>query len=211
MLLNKMKLMLLTVAIIGCVAAGLFLPHAVAADGAAATAPAATGPAILPIPNITAQNDSLALLKRVFKDEYLGREPQQRVALAKMLLEQGKLDKTEPATRYVMLRQAADLAGNAGDAEVAAAAIDALAKTFAIDALDVKAGMLAQASAAATGTDQWEAIANTGLTLLDAAIRSERFALGQKIAQLSQTAAINSKQVDLVTAAQARIADFHAV
>ncbi len=177
----------------------------------AAEAVATTAPTLLPIPETAIQNENLAILKKVFKDEYARHATEQRQALANTLLQQATLDKNQPPMRYVMLREATELAANSGDAPVACHAIDALAKAFTVDALELKIHALIQAAQSADAINQWEAIANTGLPLLDATIRSEQFALGQRLAQLIDVAALKGKHVEQITAVQARTAEFRAL
>ena len=180
-----------------------------AAPSVRAADPPATAPVLLPIPDAAAQAESLALLKRVFKDEYARSTPEQRLALAKALLQQATLDKNPPAMRYVMLRETAELASGAGDAELACRAADTMAAAFAGPTLEMKVRALTRAANVSTGLNQWEAITNLGLPLLDDTVREAQFALGQKLAQLIETSAQKTRHVDMVTAVQAHTAEFH--
>lgn len=155
------------------------------------------------------QRESLSTLKRVLKDEYNQHAPEQRQALAKMLWQQATLDKNPPPMRFVMLHQAIELATGTGDAALAFQAADALAQIFALDLLELKVSVLVQAAARAQSLNQWEAITNLGLPLLDCAVREERYALGQKTAQIAEAAAAKSKHVELVALVQTRLVEFH--
>lgn len=191
----------------GMVALLLGAPPTAAGDPPATT----TAPALLPLPDAASQAENLAVLKRVFKDEYAKHTPPQRQTLARTLLTQAAQDKVQPPMQYVMLQQAAELSANAGDAEIACKAIDVSAGVFSIDALQLKVHALAQASSSATTGNDWEGIVNAGLPLLESAVREEQFAQGQAAAQLVENAAVNSKHVGLLSVVQAHTTEFHTI
>jgi hypothetical protein len=177
----------------------------------AAEVQATTTSTLLPIPELASQRQELDVLKKVFKDEYEHHAPEQRAALARTFVQQSANDNTLPPMRFVMLQEAMDLASGAGDVDVACVAIDAMARGFAVDALDLKVQAMARAAAAARTVNQWENIVNDGLPLLDAAVRQEQFASGQRVAQLVEVAVVKSKHAEMVAAVQSRTADFRSV
>ena len=75
----------------------------------------------------------------VYANDYkAARTPAQKVVLAKKLLDQASATQNDPPARYVLLKSARDLAGQAGDAAVAIQAVDALSAAFNVDGSGIK-------------------------------------------------------------------------
>lgn len=103
------------------------------------------------IPDTQAQKTAEKLVKDVFAAEYAKTGADDRRALAAELVRQSDSD-NDTASRYVLLREARDIAVGAGDFATAAQAIDAMADSFdGIDAVDMKLAALLQSSKAANG------------------------------------------------------------
>jgi hypothetical protein len=83
-------------------------------------------------------------IKQQFKDQYALKDNDSRIALAKALraaardLKEHPQENDDVAVRYVMLREAREMAVDAGDFHLAFAAIDQMARDFPIPALDTK-------------------------------------------------------------------------
>src|SRR5439155_22128763 len=96
----------------------------------------AGGPGKTPVPDKAAQEKALKLVLEVFQDDLQNaREPAARVKLAAELLQQGRETKDDLALRYVLLREAGNLAAEGGDAALAFSAIEEIGKAFALDVL----------------------------------------------------------------------------
>ncbi len=93
-------------------------------SGASAQQP----PAKQPIPAKKALDKAEDLVNDIFKDEISkANDAELRAKLAAYLLQQGDECGDDPAARYVLYRQAADLAVLAGNAKLTLTAIDKLA------------------------------------------------------------------------------------
>src|SRR5437868_3206159 len=99
-----------------CVGAGLL---------AAATAGALPAP-----PDAAAQEKSQKLVRDLFKDAYARTAPADRLALAKALRKEAEGTSADPAGKFVLLREARDVAAGAGDFAAAMEAVDDLNHTF---------------------------------------------------------------------------------
>src|SRR5437879_997122 len=101
----------------------------------------------LPVPDQAAQAKSLALVLDIFgEDIKAAQEPQAKAKLAINLLQQGKESRDDAANRYVLFREARDLAAKAGDANLTLLAVEEMARDFDVSALDLKAAALAVAA-----------------------------------------------------------------
>src|SRR5436309_2877970 len=92
----------------------------------------------LNIPDEAAQTKADALVKQLFKGEYANNDPAARRALAKKLLQQARDEKTDPAPRFVLFREARNLAASCGDIATALQAVDQMNRVFAIDPVSYK-------------------------------------------------------------------------
>src|SRR5688572_31975261 len=93
-----------------------------------------------PVPDAEKQLESEKLVREVFKAEYAKKTAADRSALARKLLEQAQDSAGDPVSRYVLLREASDLAAQAGDVATSLKAIDLLGAAYAVDTLALKSG-----------------------------------------------------------------------
>ncbi len=125
--------------------------------------------------------------------------PQKKAELAKKLIEQAASDH-DPVRRFVMWRDARDLAADAGQPAVMIQAVDQMAARFRIDPLDMKADALAASPPkdATTGRAYGEA----ALKLADEALAAGRQALAGRYSQIALSAARAANSVELIRKAQ---------
>lgn len=129
------------------------------------------------VPDEKAQATADKLAREVYKDLYSARGADARGAVARRFMDEaGRMGNDLPA-RYVLLREARDAATDGGDLEAAFAAINATAATFDVDALAMKATLLAgqrgSGDAARSRAARWAEVA-------DEAIKAERFDVATK-------------------------------
>lgn len=163
----------------------------------------------IPVPTTQAAQEAEKLVKDVYKDEYAKRGPEERKALAARLLEDGRNNKADPASQYVLLREARDAAAQVGDVEVALDAITEMGKVFVIDVPEAKLATLNTIRGSARGEAQ-AAAAEATLALLDEASAADNFDVAAKAADLSLGFATAAKDMSLVTEIQARKLDIKA-
>src|SRR5262245_35154595 len=87
-----------------------------------------------PEPEAGAQKDAESRLRTRFREKYAKKAPADLRALAYQLFDETADPAAGPTERFVLLKEAADLAAQGGDAEMALDAIDELAGTFEVDA-----------------------------------------------------------------------------
>lgn len=149
-----------------------------------------------PPPLMQDQTKKLVEIKRLFKTEYAKPAPADRVALARTFITQAQNTKDDAVGRYVLLSQAAELAANAGEADLALQAIDQQIQNTLMDALPAKFQALTQAQLVAPATEQ-EGIARACLPLLESAIAADDFEQSQRMMMLAQAAAVKAQKVEL--------------
>jgi hypothetical protein len=109
-----------------------------------------------PVPSDVEQAKALRLLRDIFKAEYDDAQTaEQKSQLAKKMLEQASQSKADSLSYYMLLRVARDIAVTAGDAGTAIQAIDRMAETYKIDAVQLKSQILPMLSRA-KGVDEAE-------------------------------------------------------
>ena len=105
-----------------------------------------TEPTKLPVPSDAAQEQVLALIREVYKDDFAAaKTPEQKATLASKLIEKAAETNDDPASRFVLLKVARDLASQAGHLDVAFGAINWMALYYDIDARQMKLDALTNA------------------------------------------------------------------
>jgi len=115
-----------------------------------------------------------------------------RLDLARVLLNAGRAA-TDPVARFVMLREARDLATAAGDSAVTCEAIDELGTLYAIDELKMKSEALAEVAQAVRGSQASRELAQTSLGLAKRAVDAGRIEEAKQLAQTALAGARGSR------------------
>jgi hypothetical protein len=131
----------------------------------------------------------------------------QKQALAMKLMASASGAVNDPASQFVMLRRAKDVATEANDGETAFQAIDAMAETFHSDADTLKTSVLTKLASTAQKPAQHKSIAEQALNLGDQALGQGRFRVASQLGRLAVAEAKRSLDNELVARAQRRIAD----
>lgn len=132
-------------------------------------------------------------VQAIFENQYAKRTPTDRQALAQILLRRGRETHDDNTVRYVLYREARDLAVVCGDVKVALGAIDAMAETFHISAINHKADTLAELARSARTAEQHAAIAHLGLSVVGEAVRSDDFDLALQTVNTLKSSALRSR------------------
>jgi hypothetical protein len=184
----------------------LLLALAVAPAWAHAGATAKTA-----VPSKAAQDKALKLVLEVFQDDLQSaRAPAARVQLATELLRQGRDTKDDLTLRYVLLREAGNLAAEGGDALLAFSAIEEIGKTFTTDVLASKAVALATAAESATTPEAGKAVHDLTLPLIAAALDADSYDAARVLGKVAEAAARKAKSPRLVLDAQKRAEEIRA-
>ncbi len=174
----------------------------------------------LPPPDTSTQNQRFQLFRDVFGEEHDNADTsEKKLALAAKLLQKAVQTPDDPASQYVLLCIARDVSAAAGDAPRALEAVDAVADTFNVDGLPMKAETLTKTVPAARSPAQCAVLANAAALLVNEAVAEDRYDLAGQLADVAVEAARNSrdavflkrvvawgKQVEALRAAYGRIA-----
>ncbi len=139
----------------------------------------------LAIPSEPDQQQSLELIREIYGEE-LGsaKTSSKKQALAKKLLGKAK-EAIDPTNRYVLLREARDLAAQAGDVDLAFFAIDEMDSRYQVDAYKLKGLALSQAAKSAKGQKHLGSIAEHALPLIDQAVEKDDFGAAKDLGKLA--------------------------
>jgi len=174
------------------------------ASAAPSSSPSTKSSMLPEAPGASEQADALKLIRSLYPDEFAAHSANDRRAFARKLLKQGLETQDQPAARYVLLRQAADIASSAGDAPTAMHAIDALAGSFSIDAIGAKADALQTSSRSATSSQAFESITRCGFSTIDQAISADQYEAAQRVQAIAENAATRSKNLELINLSRDR-------
>lgn len=169
--------------------------------------PGAGQPARAAVPDEAKLAEADKLIKELFKVEYtaaLKGKPPARLILANKLLQKAAETKDDLAARFVLLREARDLAAQAGDTALTLGAVEELVRTYAVDALDMKSAALTAASKAALTPTASKTLADGLLVLVEEALNADKFDMAGPLLTLAEAASRRAQVPALVTQVQAR-------
>jgi hypothetical protein len=158
----------------------------------------------LPVPEGEAQRQAEKLIRDVFKGEFDKKAPADRLALAKKLFEQSETSKEDPTSRFVLLTQSRDLAAQAGDSATAIRAIDALGRSYEVDAGAMKLAIYASLAKNVKTPEEMVILAKAHLTVVDEALFADKFDLAERANEGAQGLAKRAKQPSLVSRTEAK-------
>jgi hypothetical protein len=143
-----------------------------------------------PVPKSLPQSKALQKIRTQFKDEYARKDASIRVELSRRLREEAGKTTDDLPRQYVLLREARELAIDAGDFDAAFAAIEDMAKTFQVDTRESKVSALTAAvDKAAIPPAQLSA---RYLQVADGALNDGNLDLGNQAAMLAHRVAFAS-------------------
>ena len=176
----------------------------------------------LPLPKEHLRNAALGRLRQIFSEAYAKTHPVDRVDLAMRLLSASGANSDGPARRYVlpkglakneddpafqyvMLEEAARLAGEGGDAPLAWKALDQIMDRFAVESvLRQKTDTLLAASELDASREEYQQRVKMFLTVLAETEQAGKYQKAVKLIAPAASAASNSKDRDLRIALQKR-------
>ena len=109
--------------------------------------------------------------------------PEDKLRVAREMLDAVQHSQEPPAARYMLLRSAAELAQAAGDVELMLAAADAAGERFQIDSLSAKAKLLAGFAEGAEEAEQIEACLDAMDQFAREAVAADRVDLARQLAE----------------------------
>lgn len=162
----------------------------------------------LPVPDAAAQAESMKLVKEIYGREYAGaKKAEQKQALAKKLLQKACETQNEPTSKYVLLKLAKNIATQAVDVETALAAVDAMAQSFEVDPLEIKADVLSEISKKARLASEHKAVAEQSFALIDQAVTRDKYDLAAQLGASAMTEARLARALQLLQQIKNRVAE----
>jgi hypothetical protein len=149
-------------------------------------------------------------IHELFKDDYAkATTPKAKLALAELLYERGLETKSDPAARFVMLREAAELAAT-GDMDLALRVYDSLRERYAGSVADLQEPILKTLSARAATPD-----ANLALTIhllrdIDEALAADDLDGATRLLRLAEGTSYRSRNARATAIVGARGRDLEA-
>jgi hypothetical protein len=150
-------------------------------------------------PTAAVRAEKLKLIRSVFKDDYAkAKQPGDKRALAKKLLDEGLATRDDPAARFVLLVEARDLALDGGDARLALRAIDEIASRYLdVYVLQMQVEALEKAASKAREASEVSDIARLCLNLEATASLVDNYAVAKAAGALGAKTAAKSKNKHL--------------
>jgi len=156
-------------------------------DPAAAQQPPQADPRA-PVPAQAVQAEVLKKMGEIF-DFAAAQKPEQRIELARELLRLAKESKSKPDEEFVLLRKAAELASDGGDAGLMAEAVDSMGERFQINPLDAKVAMLLKLAGNAKTAESIAALVKGAGGSLRQAVQEHRYDVALQLAEALYAAA----------------------
>src|SRR5207244_1724388 len=136
-----------------------------------------------PLPDAAAQAEASKLIAELFKPDYeKAKTPEQKVALAKKMLQEGVATKGDAAGRYALVRTARDIAAQQGEVVMALEAVAQLATWHEIDALQMKFEAATLGVKSLKTPKAQLACAELLAPLVDEAVSADRYDLAKSVA-----------------------------
>jgi hypothetical protein len=168
-------------------------------------APPKSAPASPPKPEpppAAAQKQTETLIRDIYKAEYAQRTPAKLQALAMKLFHQAAETRDDPAARFVLYREARDLASQAGDPALAVKAVEAMAEAYAIDPAAERLTALLKSELAPRTSESARILATLYLQLADEAITEDQYDVAARAVSRAESAVSSAR--DAALAAQVR-------
>ena len=150
----------------------------------------AAGPATRPaLPDAATQRRATAQVQEVFKNDLTNaRSAHDKAFLANKMIESADQTEDDPAGRYALLAQAADLAASAGDVTLALKAAGRIEAGWSVDGLALKADLMKKAAPLPRRPEDRLDFARSAEQVGDQAVTEDRYAVAKELNGLAVTA-----------------------
>ena len=156
-----------------------------------------------PVPGAEQQKEAEALIRDVFKAEYSKNTAADRAALARKLLGQAQ-ETAEPTSRFVLLREARDLAAQAGEVPTCLKATDLTAAGFAVDGMALKLGSYGAVAKNVRANEDLVVLAAAYLKLAEDASAANQYDMVRQAAEGAGALARRLKDLSMAARAEAK-------
>jgi len=158
-----------------------------------------------PVPDPAKQKESEKAIRDLYRADYAKKAPADRQALAQTLLQLGEKSQGDPIGQFSLLKEAQEIAAQAGDAETALKAADLLIRGFEVDGVPLKSALLASLAKIAKTPEDWARLTERYLTLADDAVGADDYDAADKAAAAASQAAKKSSDLPLNLKVGARV------
>jgi hypothetical protein len=161
------------------------------------------------VPAKEAQERAAKLIDELYRDDITAskRDRDARLKLARIFLLEARDTGDDPAGKYVLLRESADLAARAGDGAIALQAIGEMAQAFDIPAssvLRLKIQALQTAGSGSGTPESYQGTVDAALALMEEALAVDDLEIAADLGATAEAAARKLKNVALVSSIRKR-------
>ncbi len=158
-----------------------------------------------PVPERALQAQAERTIKGLFGDQYSKKGVDDRQALAKALLECAEETEDDPAARYILFREAKDIAARSGELDVAVKATERLTECYRLPAIDMKLGTLKAVSRSVRSSAGKKALTEAYLKLVDEAVANDAYKDAAAAARVAVGLARSARNGQLLADARAKV------
>jgi hypothetical protein len=159
----------------------------------------------LKAPDAATQADALKTVRDLFKADYAKKEAADRSALAVKLMKAADDASKDPASAYVLLHEARDVAASAGDVDIALGAIDALTSRFEVDGRALLVDTLTALGRQSHTPESAAAVANAALAAIVKAASVDDYQTVLRLSPVAESAATKAHSQGLNGRVQGRL------
>lgn len=180
----------------------LFVFSMVLAMAAAGALGAPAAKKLLAVPTEAQRAQALRLVRDIYKTQYADHTPAGGKKLAETLLKDAAATQDDAVARYVMLCEAREAAGDAGEMNLSLRAMATLADQFKVDSAGLELDTVRRVGRSAAGVKNAGDLAEMCLTLAGITSRNKP-SVAQTFCDLAEQAAQAAKNRELMAAANA--------
>ncbi len=148
-----------------------------------------------PVPNAAEIAKAEKEIHDLFKNEFASDRAGDQLNLSKRLLDQALDSTNDVASRYVLFREARDLAAKAGDLGPAWQAVDEMAKVFEVRVPAQKLPALEAVAAVTNSSSGNESLVAVTLPLAESALKADDFDTAERFIKVADRAARKAQSV----------------
>jgi len=146
------------------------------------------------VPGLAAQEAGVARVRDIFSIDYHDTSYNARRSLARKLIDQGDQTLRDTDAKYVLLREARDVAANAGDIPTAFEAIDRTAAAFPISKLRERIGVLKVATPLLVSPAANEQVVSMCVDLVDQCVIEDDYDPAESLLEVAADAATRTNK-----------------
>jgi len=147
-----------------------------------------------PVPDGAAQATARELVREIFGSQYdAARNSAEKAAVAQKMLDLAGKTKDDPASRFVLLWVARDIAIEAGEAKDALKAVDEITRAYQVDNPGMKLDTLLAAAANARSSEQRKAVVAVAIPLIHVALDQDDYETTKRLAPTALDLARSSR------------------